>query len=170
MRRRILAVGVALGTASLALGAISATAATKRAVKPLAKVSCVTSVGIMVAPGDSGVTPPVQQGAEYGGASCGKLLGNGVQADSFNVPDSGDVLSHYRLYFRTGTLHGSYDLVPQEGSFNGSNFSEVDYLGTLTITGGTGAYQGAKGLGTMTCKTLDGIHTSCTDRLKLTKL
>ena len=43
-------------------------------------------------------------------------------------------------------------------------------LSGLTITGGTGTYAGAKGVGTMTCKTLDGIHTTCTDKLKLKQL
>jgi hypothetical protein len=74
------------------------------------------------------------------------------------------------MYFHTGAIHGQFKLIPQEGSFNGSNFNEVDWLGTLTILGGTGTYQGAKGTGTMKCKTLDGIHTTCTDKLKLTKL
>jgi len=31
----------------------------------------------------------------------------------------------------------------------------------------TGTLSGITGTGTMTCKTLDGIHTTCTDRLKL---
>jgi hypothetical protein len=140
----------------------------KTKTKPIAVV-CTTDVGIMIAPGDTAVVPPAAEGSEYGSASCGKL-GKGVQSDAFTVPDSGDSLATYTMYFPTGTIRGAYDLVPQEGSFMGTNFTEVDSLGTLTVTGGTGVFQGAKGTGTMTCKTLDGIHTSCTDKLKLTKL
>jgi hypothetical protein len=76
----------------------------------------------------------------------------------------------FQLYFLTGTLDGKYVLTPQEGNFSPTTFTETDYLGTLTITGGTGAYKGAKGTGTMTCTTPDGIHTTCTDKLKLKKI
>jgi hypothetical protein len=170
VRRRICVVGAALSAASLGFGAVSATAAKSPAGTNVTKVTCKTNVGIMVAGSDTGVTPPVQKGAEYGIAVCGKLLGSGVQADKFSVPDTGNTLAQYQMYLPTGTIHGKYKLIPQEGSFNGSNFNEVDTLGTLTITGGTGTYQGAKGTGTMKCKSLDGIHTTCTDKLKLTKL
>jgi hypothetical protein len=38
----------------------------------------------------------------------------------------------------------------------------------MKIIGGTGAYQGMKGTGTMTCKSLDGgVHATCNDKLKL---
>jgi hypothetical protein len=157
-------VGVALTASSLAFGAVTATAAKKPA--PI-HVSCTTTVGVMIADNQSGVTPPVQQGAEYGSAACGRPLGQGVQADKFNVADSGDTVANYRLYFPIGTIHGTYDLTPQESQFN---FLEVDYLGTLKVTGGTGAFTGAKGAGTMTCRSLDGIHTTCKDKLKLKQL
>lgn len=165
MRRRFCLVGAALSIGSLAFGAVTATAATS---SPVTKVKCVTNLGITVAAGDSSVTPPVSKGAEYGTAVCGKVLGRGVQADTFNVPLTGNVLSSYTMYFPTGTIHGKYVLTPQEGSF--TNFEESDYLGTWTIVGGTGAYKGAKGTGTSTCTTLDGIHTTCTDHLKLKTL
>jgi hypothetical protein len=154
----------------LGFGAVSATAANSPAGTQVTKITCKTNVGIMVPNGDTGVTPPVQKGSESGAAVCGKLFGSGVQADKFNVPDTGNTLGQYWMYFHTGAIHGQFKLIPQEGSFNGSNFNEVDWLGTLTILGGTGTYQGAKGTGTMKCKTLDGIHTTCTDKLKLTKL
>jgi len=156
----------------LAFGVAAAVAASnkpKTKTKPVT-VACTTSVAVMIAPGDTGVTPPAAQGSEYGSASCGKPLGKGVQADTFTVPDSGDTLASYTMYFKTGTIYGTYDLTPQEGSFTDTNFTEVDSLGTLTVTGGTGVDTGAKGTGTMTCTTLDGIHTSCTDKLVLTKL
>jgi hypothetical protein len=76
----------------------------------------------------------------------------------------------FKLWLPTGTVHGTFDLTPQEGAFSPTGFSETDYLGTLTVTGGTGLFQGAKGTGTSTCKTLDEIHTSCTDKFKFTKM
>ena len=166
MRRRICIAGAAISVGSLAVG----TAAALAAAKPVAKVTCKTVQVIAVAQGDTDVIPPVPNGTEYGSATCGKLLGSGLETDTFHVPDSGDTLAKYSLYFPTGTIHGKYDLVPQAGDFNPNNLLETDYLGTLTITGGTGTLQGAKGTGTMSCKTLDGIHLKCTDKLKLTKL
>lgn len=172
MRRRICVVGAALTVGPLAFGitAMSTQAKPKSKATPTpktTKVDCATNVSIAIPPGQTGVTPPVQQGSENGSAACGKLLGRGVQADNFTVPDSGDVVANYWMYFPTGAIHGTYDLTPQEGTFTGTNFSEVDYLGTLTVTGGTAGLQGMKGTGTMTCKSPDGIHTSCTDKLTL---
>jgi hypothetical protein len=95
---------------------------------------------------------------------CGKPLGAGVQADRFTVPASGDTVAKFTLYFATGSLHGTYDLTPQEGALN---FMSVAYQGTVKVDGGTGAFQGITGTGALRCKTPDGIHTNCTDRLKL---
>jgi hypothetical protein len=150
-----------VGVIPLAFGVASATAASGGAVS---RVNCTTRVSIAVATGESAVTPPVAQGSEYGIASCGKLLGVGVQADTFTVADSGNTVARYALFFPTGAIHGSYVLTPQETAFN---FLEVDYTGTITIKGGTGAFQGMSGTGKMTCVTLDGIHTTCRLKLKL---
>jgi len=170
VRRRICLLGAALA-APLAFGVAVAPAKTAKA--PKAKtvtVTCKTQVGIMVAAGDTSVFPPVQQGNEYGSAVCGKLLGSGVQSDAFTVPDSGDTMAGFKLWLPAGTVHGAFDLTPQEGAFNPTGFSETDYLGTLTVTGGTGLFQGAKGTGTSTCTSLDGIYTTCTDKFKFTKV
>jgi len=167
VRGRICLVGVALSVSPLTFGVTAATAAKSKSAPPTTsrvKVTCTTNVGIMIAPGDTGVLPPAAQGTEYGTVQCGKLLGQGVQADTFTLAAGGDTLAHYKLYFGSGTIHGSYDLTPQESDFN---FLETDYLGKLTIAGGTGAFQGLKGTGTMTCQTLDGIHTTCKLKLKL---
>jgi hypothetical protein len=169
-------VGAALIAGLLALGVTTAIAASHHTAKPKVKpfkpftVTCTTNVGIMIAQGDTGVVPPADQGSEYGPASCGGKLGQGIQSDTFTVPDSGDSVANWTMHFDTGTVHGAYDLTPQEGSFTGANFTEVDYTGTMTLTGGTGVFRGAVGHGTMVCKTLDGIHTSCVDTVKVTKL
>lgn len=167
MRRRICLVGAPLSVISLAFGVAAATASKSKTTKtkPIA-VTCRTAIAVTIAPGDTVVTPPDPQGAEYGSAACNKLFGNGVQADHFTVPGSGDTLANYTWYFRTGTLKGTYDLTPQEGSL-GTGFTSASYLGTLKVIAGTGALKGYTGTGTMTCATPDGIHTSCTNKLKL---
>jgi hypothetical protein len=170
VKRRICLVGAALVACPLAFGVASAAAKTKTPTKPASKgtsVNCATNTSIQIATGDTGVTAPADQGTEYGTVVCHKLLGRGVEADTFTLAATGDNVAKYWMYFDTGAIHGSYDLTPQEGSFNDTNFLEVDYLGTLVVKGGTGAFAGVTGTGTMTCTTLDGIHTSCTDKLKL---
>lgn len=170
MRRRIWVVGAALGVCLLALVAGPAIAASshkaksKKSKPTVEKVVCSTATSIAIANGDTGVSPPAAQGVEYGSAGCGAPMGGGVQKDSFTVPTSGDTLAKFAMYFGKGTVHGTYDLTPQQTTLN---FLETDWTGTLKVLGGTGAYKGVTGIGTMTCKTLDGIHTSCTDKLKL---
>jgi len=174
VRRRICLVSAALTASPLAFGvapalAAKGTTAPKKkpvVVKPVI-TTCTTKTGVMISPTGTAVTPPVQAGHEYGTASCGNVLGHGIQGDTFNIADSGDTVATYTLWFRAGTIRGKYDLTPQEQSFN---FLTASYLGTISVTGGTGQFFGAKGAGTMTCATADGIHTTCTDKLKLTKL
>jgi hypothetical protein len=164
VRRRICLVGAALSVCPLAFIAGNATAASTKSKSPVTKVACASKTSIMVANGDTGVSPPVSQGSEYGPVQCGGTLGRGILSDSFTVPASGDTVAKYTMYFHTGTVHGTYDISPQPGSLN---FLETDWTGTLKVLGGTGAYKAVTGTGTMTCKSLDGIHTTCADKLKL---
>jgi hypothetical protein len=89
-----------------------------------------------------------------------------VQRDDFTVDDGGDTRATFTWFYNTGTLHGRYTLTPQEGPLN---FLKVDYDGRLTVTGGTGTLKGIMGDGVMTCASADGIHASCTTKLKLRK-
>jgi hypothetical protein len=169
VKRRICLVGAAVSVILMAFGVAGAMASktktkTKTVTKPVAVV-CHTKTTIVVPSGQTGVTPPVSQGSEYGIAGCGKF-GRGVQSDQFNVPDSGDTLATFTWYLPTGSIKGKYDLTPQEGTLN---FLSVDYVGKLTILGGTGAFAGVKGKGpgTMVCQSPDSVHTSCTDNVKL---
>ena len=170
MRRRIGLLGAVVAVSAMGVPPATSGAASKH--KPrhpaliTSKAQCKTQVAVMVAAGDSGVTPPVQSGREFGDSTCGKTLGEGVQRDSFTVDDAGDTQSTFSWFFRTGTLHGSYSLAPQEGSLN---FLNVDYVGTMTVSGGTGTLKGTFGTGAMACTSADGIHTTCTTHLKLKK-
>jgi hypothetical protein len=155
---------VVAGTATAATGSHGGSGTNAPKTTKTTKVTCSTSISIAIANGDTQVLPPVAQGDEYGTARCNKVLGSGVQRDVFNVPASGDSMATYVLYFGAGSLKGTYDLTAQSGGFN---FLATDWTGTLKVLAGTGAYKGVTGTGTMTCSTLDGIHTTCTDKLKL---
>ena len=39
----------------------------------------------------------------------------------------------------------------------------------MTVAGGTGAYKKANGKGTMKCSSIDGVHFSCTSKIKLSQ-
>jgi hypothetical protein len=175
VRRRICILGLVLSAALLALAGVAVAAkpgpkAPFGNFKPVATSTCKIKAGIVIAAGDSSVTPPVSKGAEFGSATCGKVFGKGVQQDKFTVPQTGLTNATFQLYFPTGTIRGKYVLTPQEGDFSPTSFTETQYLGQMTITGGTGTYQGASGVGKMTCTTLDQIHLTCTDRLQLKQL
>jgi hypothetical protein len=166
VKRRICVAGAVLGMCPLAFMVGSAAAAktkTKSSAGGGTRIVCSTKTSIMIPGGQSNVLPPAQQGTEFGTANCAKF-GSGVQRDSFTVPTSGDTVAKYALYFHTGTLYGTYDLTPGGDS---QNFLETDWTGTMKVLGGTGAYKGLKGTGTMVCKTLDGIHSTCTDKLHI---
>jgi hypothetical protein len=157
-------VGAALSVVPLAFGVAAAAAHTQAAVAPI-KVVCKTSLSIAIAPGATSVDANnVPSGHEYGSATCGKFLGQGVQADRFSTDSSGVLVVKYTMYFATGTLRGTYDLTAQNDSLN---FLASDYVGTLTVKGGTGTYKGTTGTGTTTCSTPDGVHSACTTHLKL---
>ena len=165
MKRRICIVGLALACLP-ALVAATATAANSKSKSSVskAKVTCSSSTSVAIPAGENSVSPPAQSGTEYGTISCNKLVGGGVQRDTFNVPTSGNTNAKVWMYFKGGSLHGSYTLVPSSSS---ANFLEEDWTGTAKVTGGSGAFKGVTGTGTMKCKTLDGVHTTCTDKFKL---
>jgi hypothetical protein len=166
VKRRICLVGATLSVCLLASVAGTALAASSKSSGKSTKVSCSVSTSIAVASGQTGVLPPVAQGNEYGTSNCG-TLGSGVQKDSFTVPLSGDTVAKYTMYFGAGTIHGTFDLSPMSSSLN---FLASTWTGTLKVLGGTGAYKGVTGTGTMKCGSQDGIHVACTDKLHLKNL
>ena len=171
MRRRICLMGAAISAGPLAVGVAIAPAAKPKshAAKPVAS-TCTVNVSTSIPAGATTLDPPVDQGSQYGSIACGRPFRMGAQVDHFQVADSGDTVGPFTMYFATGSIHGTLDLTPTEGPAPGVSFIEVDYTGTLTVTGGTGAYRKAGGSGTLTCKSPDEVHMTCTDRLKLTKL
>ena len=167
MRRRICLVGAALCVVCpLVLGVGTAGAASKTKPK-LQKVRCATDISIVIPAGATTVSPPAADGREYGTARCTPKLGAGVQTDSFTVPSSGNTDAKFTWYLATGTVHGTYILVPQESSLN---FLATSWTGTMKVLGGSGTYKGVKGTGTMVCKSADQLHTACKDTVKLSNL
>jgi hypothetical protein len=95
-------------------------------------------------------------------------------ADSFTVPESGDTVGTYYQYFRAGTVYGEFDLTPLPGTgISGTSFQSQSWTGTVTVTGGTGIYngitrvKGKQGVGTMNCTSPDSVHVTCTERIKV---
>jgi hypothetical protein len=119
---------------------------------------------------ETGITPPLASGTQFGTVGCGGKLGSGLAAASFTVQDTGDITGSIALYFGTGGIKGTYDLsqAANQPLPTPYTFGNADYTGTVKVTGGFGAYAKAKGTATFSCDTLDSVHYSCSERLKLT--
>jgi hypothetical protein len=176
VKRRICLVGTAIAAVPFAVGLSVATAASKTTpAKPKTVVlKCHISVGTVPPPGSAAVDQPPSQGVQYGTVHCpGASFGGGVEKSTFTVPDSGDTVGSYAQYFSGGSIHGKFDLSPQEGSgdLTTVGFSSESWTGTVTVTGGTGTLAKASGKkGTLNCTSGDSVHLTCTERLKLTQL
>ncbi|HEY1510053.1 MAG TPA: hypothetical protein VGF93_13670 [Solirubrobacteraceae bacterium] len=172
MKRNWLVVA-ALAVGLLVVGATSALAAGKKSkAAPTTikfKVTCKSNVGDVPADGDDSVVPPVDQGSQYGAVHCGKVFGGGIQANVFKLLDTGDVQGSWWQYYSTGTIHGKFVLTPADTGPPSSTttFAAVSYSGTATVTGGSGVYKKAKGKGTMKCASVDGVHFTCSDTVKV---
>ncbi len=171
MRRRICLVGTAIAAVPFAVGIGVASAASSSAAQTVV-VKCHVSLSTVPPPGSNSVDQPPSQGAQYGPVQClTGSLGSGVEKDSFKVPDSGDTVGSYAQYFATGSIHGKFNLSPTEGTGNlsSTSFESESWVGTVTVTGGTGAWAGASGKeGTLKCTSGDTVHLTCHEKLKLT--
>jgi hypothetical protein len=169
--RRICLVGTAIAVVPLAVGISVAGAAT--AAKPTV-LKCHISLGTVPPPGSPAVDQPPSNGAQYGTVHCGGAsFGWGVEKNAFNVPDSGDTVGTYAQYFGDGSIRGKFDLTPGEGSgdLSGSSFTSESWVGTVTVTGGTGPLAKAAGKkGVLKCTSADTVHLTCTEKIKLTAL
>lgn len=139
------------------------------------KLTCRISLGTVPPADSNAVNQPPASGSQYGPVHCPTAgFGGGLAGDSFTVPDSGDIVGKYIQYFKAGSVTGSFNLSPQQsGSFGASSFSAGTWKGPVKITGGSGAYAGIKAknaTGVMTCTTLDSVHYSCKEKIKLTAI
>lgn len=167
MRCRNWLVGAAIAAAPFVVGIGVASAAGS---KPAVVLKCHISVSAVPPAGSASVDQPPSQGSQYGAVHCGKA-GAGIEAASFKVPDSGDTVGNYTQYFGAGSIHGKFDLSPAEGSgdLSSSSFTSESWVGTVTVTGGTGSWANAAGKkGVLKCTSADSVHLTCTEKLKLT--
>lgn len=179
MKRRICIVGAAIAATPFALWIGVLPAQAKKPTKPTktapaAKgtlLKCSISLNTAPPPGSATVAQPPSQGEQFGPIHCPPVgtYGPGVEADSFTVPASGDTVGSYAQYFNEGSIRGKFDLTPSEGVLSPTNFTGQSWTGTVTVTGGTGKYAGAKGTkGTLTCTSPDSVHLTCVEKIRLT--
>jgi hypothetical protein len=179
VRRRIGIAGVAVAALSLIVGVGFAFAAGQKHhkhAKPAKPrpvlLSCSSSPTTVPPAGQANVDQPPAGGNQYGPATCKTTgFGSGIISDTFTVPDSGDMVGTYTEYFDAGTIKGTFDLSPGEGQPIGSDtFASQSWSGQVTVTGGTGIYQGIKGKdtkGTMSCNSPDSVHSTCTENVMI---
>jgi hypothetical protein len=156
-------------TAVLSLGVAESLAAGKGG--KATRTTCKLSLTTQIPSGSTTATPGTESGSQFGGARCHGQLGGGVQADTFSLMSSGNLQGRYRQYFDLGSIAGSYTLSPVAGSPpSQTTFSTQGYAGKARITAGTGTYQGARGTATLSCSSLDGVHFTCTEKIRLTHM
>jgi hypothetical protein len=132
------------------------------------EMNCSFSLTTMPPPNSTAVVAPTSQGAQYGGLKCGQApFYGGAIGDTFTVPDSGDTVGNYTEYLNTGTIRGSFDLTPQEGTFGNQSFQSQSWTGTISVTSGTGAFNQITSAkhGTMNCSSPDSVHLSCNESI-----
>lgn len=156
MKSRIFGVVIALS----AVGALTLAPAGSGA-SAVTKVKCTATY--------TSLTPGKLKGEDVGLVSCAKPFGNGIQWVQYTetVSSTEAVAAHgpFKAWSDTGTVHGTYKLAGKLVGLAGS------VSGTSKITGGTGAFKGAKGTGTQSCTTTDGGATlHCKFALRFTRL
>jgi hypothetical protein len=163
--------GITAATAAASTPAKSHTKTTTTTKTVSASASCKVSLATAAPAGSTSVVAGGESGSQFGKQSCGTPLGSGLAHATFTLADSGDLSGSIQHYFTTGQVFGTYALTP--GSASGpptaTSFGEASYTGTITIKGGTGALKGATGSGTLACSTVDAVHYTCTEKLKLTQ-
>jgi hypothetical protein len=157
---------------AFAAGLAPAAGAAKKGNTPKLKpYACTVFVTTQVPGNETVVLPSAGQGQQWGSIRCGKRLGSGAQKQDFTNPDTGNTSGTFTSYLGTGTMHGTFAWTQGEGTLvTSSQFAAANYTGTFKVQGGSGAFKGAKGKGTVTCTTPDGLHFNCTEKLKLKKL
>lgn len=167
---RFALVAAAIALCSLAFGAAGSVAksSTKSKATPGTKVHCSLVVSDAIPADSTVITPPLASGDQFGIAGCGKY-GKGAVTDTFSTDDSGDLSGSLTTYLKTGGVTAKYTLSQSANQPLPTPyvFGNADYVGTVKVTGGFGAFAKAKGKGTIACDTLDSIHYSCSEALKL---
>ena len=167
MKRGISLFAVAGLSSALVVGAGGALASAKIATAAkTVKLRCRVTLIQQPANGQDAVLP-ADSGEHYGRVNCPHGLGQGVIHDSFKVPDTGDTVAKYVMYFKGGSFSGTFDLTPGEGQqLSGNSFQSSSWTGTMTVSGGSGVYKriglAQKGKkGKLSCTSPDTVHLKC---------
>jgi len=108
------------------------------------------------------IQPPIPKAENFGTVKCAEPLGDGLEHDTSNgVP--GSFSGPIEQFFKRGSLVGTTRISYTRGS------TGIIYSGEITITSGTGRYRGVTGTATVTGSSRDGVHTSLTETLTLSK-
>lgn len=148
MRSRVRAGVLLIGCTGVLVAALGATAV---AAKPSAKklqLSCTATA--------YNVDFPELSGLAFGQLNCTKPFGAGVQQarnTTTIVGSTVNVSGSFKNFFNDGTDSGT---VKMSGPFSTAG---ITVKGSLTATGGTGAYKHMKGKGSVTCTTTDAGKT-----------
>jgi hypothetical protein len=122
------------------------------------------------------IPQPAPTAANFGSTNCGKPFGFGVQKDSSTVTRTsaltGIFEGPFKMFFDTGTIKGrfkiafvtSVGIVPPATT---PSITHVAYTGSVTVTGGTGAWRRIRGSGTVTGESPDAKRTALTETLTL---
>ena len=106
------------------------------------------------------IPQPAPTAANFGTTNCGKPFGFGVQKDSSTVTRSslttGVFEGPFKMFFDTGTIKGRFRIsfvttlaaAGRAGPL--PTIAGVVYTGTVSVTGGTGAWRRIRGSGTVT--------------------
>ena len=157
MRRRWILPTALIVTAGLAAAPAGGAAAKGDKVT---KLECALALNAQGAPNPSGI--------HLGFATCPRPFGRGLHHNSYTVtptaPGQGSIAARFKNYYNRGTTKGTAAL-----TFTASSPANITYTGTVTYTGGTGAFRRARGGGTIECTSADGgAHKSCTVKSTLT--
>lgn len=100
------------------------------------------------------IAPTARNGEDFGTVSCAPAFGKGVQHNRSKLtPTSqtgGTIKGLATLYFATGTVRAPFVLTYKISG------AALTYVGSAVISGGTGAYRGARGTVKLTGASSDG--------------
>ncbi len=157
---------------AVALIAASATTLSLPAVAPAKTRTITCSLKLFAT-----IPQPAPTAANFGTTNCRKPFGVGVQKDSSTVTRSslttGVFEGPFKMFFDTGTIKGTFRIAfvttlgPPIAPSPLPSIAGVVYTGTVTVTGGTGAWRRIRGSGTVTGTSPDAKVTSLTERLTL---
>ena len=169
-RKYIIGAASAAGVLACAISPAAGTAKSHISSTPKL-IKCTASLTLQIPASLDTVLPGQTPGKELGPVHCAKGMGSGFEQFSYKIPVSGDQVGTFRAVLNHGTIKGKFDLTPLESSLGGgpayspSTFGATTFVGPLKRLSGTGVWASVKGAGTASCKSQDGLHFKCVEKL-----